>query len=213
MAKYLFIFFMALSFCSFNICDKKVKADGKVTRVYIYPECDDTSTYIKQRFQANHVVEYLYINSLLQYKRILDKADVWVANEYVYDVAGKHEVHTSDTFATAIPDKCFAINDSCALNIEYYSDGGYHICTYGYNRKRECQHPDAYAGTIVFERAYVGKMAGGLRIICDTNSITDAYSNEELVKIVHRERQSGLWHTYNADDHLVDSTVYDPLKQ
>ncbi len=212
MAKYLFIIFMAVMCSGFNLCEKKVKVDGKVNRIYIYPDCDDTSCYLKQRFQANHVVEYLYINSRLQYKRILDKTESWIVNEYTYDANGKHEIHINDTFATNIPDKIFTINDSCTLNIEYYNDGGYHICTYGYNRKKECLHPDAYASTIVFERAYAGKMMGQLQVICDTNSVTDAFTNEELVKIVHRERQTGLWHTYNANDFIIDSTTYNPLK-
>ena len=213
MAKYFFIVFLVVLCSSFNLCEKKVKIDGKVSRVYIYPDCDDTSTYLKQRFQANHVVEYLYINSRLQYKRILDKTESWIVNEYSYDAYGKHEVHINDTFKANIPDKIFTINDSCSLNIEYYNDGGYHICTYGYNRKRECQHPDVYASTIVFERAYIGKMMGHLQVICDTNSVTDAFTNEELVKIVHRERQSGLWHTYNANDYIIDSTTYDPMRE
>jgi hypothetical protein len=42
--------------------------------------------------------------------------------------------------------------------------------------------------------------------------VTDAFTNEELVKIVHRERQTGLWHTYNANDFIIDSTTYNPLK-
>ena len=203
---------MLVLFCSsFNICEKKVKTDGKVTRMYIYPDCDDTSCYLKQRYQANHIVEYLYINSTLQYKRILDKGDRWIANEYTYDANGKHEMHTSDTFFT-IPDKTLAIRDSTSLNIEYYGDGAYHICTYGYNRKKECMHPEVFASTIVFDSLYLGKMMGHLQIMCDTNSVTDAYTNEELVKIVHRERQTGLWYSYNSDDAKKDSTVYEPVK-
>ena len=182
-----------------------------MNRIYIYPDCNDTSCYLKQRYQANHVVEYLYVNSKLQYRRILDKVDGWIVNEYTYD-NGRKEVHKNDTFLSAIPDKTFLINDSSVLNVSYFNDGGYRICTFGYNRKNECLHPDFYASTIVFDSTYAGKMEGNLRIICDTNTVTDGYSNEEVMKIVHRERQTGLWRRYDFDNTKIDSVVYDPLK-
>ena len=182
-----------------------------MVRVYIYPDCEDTSCYLKQRYQANHVVEYLYVNSKLQYRRILDKADPWIVNEYTYE-NGKKEVHRNDTFQAFIPDKTFNINDSFSLSLSYFNDGGYRICTYGYNRKNECLHPGALASTIVFDSIYQGKMEGQLRVICDTNTVTDAFSNEELMKIVHHERQTGLWRKYNFDNIKTDSLVYDPLK-
>lgn len=196
----------------FTLCEKKVKVDGKLNRVYIYPDCDDTATYIKQRYQANHTVEYLYVNSILQYRRIIDKAGYWIINEYTYDSLGRHEVHTLDTLWESLPDRSFRINDTMSLNITYYNDGGYHIATYGYNRRNECAHPDSFAQTIVFDSAYAGKMEGRLQIICDTNSIEDAFSGDELVKIVHRERQRGKWYIYNADGWKKDSTVYNPVK-
>ncbi len=211
-----YIFFIALvAICSsFNLCEKKVFVDGRLNRVYIYPDCNDTSCYLKQRYNANHIVEYLYINSRLQYRRILDKTDVWIMNEFTYDADGKHEAHKIDTLRNGIPDKSFAINDTCSLNIEYYGDGGYHICSFGYNRKNECQHVDELASTIVFDSAYTGKMEGKLQIICDTNSVIDAFSGEELVKIVHRERQTGKWYHYDAKGWKVDSTIYKPaIKQ
>lgn len=186
--------------------------DGRLNRIYIYPDCDDTSTYLKQRYNAYHIVEYLYINSRLRYRRILDKATPWIVNEYSYDADGKHETHKTDTLRTTLPDKTLTINDSMSLNIEYYDDGGYHICSYGYNRKHECLHPDVFASTIVFDSAYTGKMEGRLRVICDTNSVTDAFTDQELVKIVHRERQTGKWYHYNAEGRKTDSTTYDPLK-
>ncbi len=207
-----YIFFIALiAICSsFNLCEKKVFTDGRLNRVYIYPDCDDTSCYLKQRYNANHIVEYLYVHSRLQYRRILDKTDVWIMNEYTYDANGQHEKHILDTLRGAIPDISFTINDSCSLNIEYYGDGGYHICTFGYNRKNECQHSRELASTIVFDSAYAGKMEGKLQIICDTNSVTDAYSGDELVKIVHRERQTGKWYHYNNQGWKTDSTIYKP---
>ena len=211
MARYFIVIGLALLCSSFTICEKKVKSEGKINRIYIYPDCDDTSTYLKQRYQANHVVEYLYINSKLQYRRILDKADYWVVNEYTYD-NGRKEVHRNDTFRSPIPDKTFTINDSSVLNIEYFNDGGYRICTYGYNRKSECLHPNVFASTIVFDSTYKGKMMGNLQIMCDTNTVTDAFSSEELMKIVHRERQTGLWRKYDFDNVKTDSMVYDPLK-
>lgn len=167
---------------------------------------------MKQRYQANHIVEYLYINSVLQYRRILDKAGYWIVNEYTYDANGKHEVHTIDTLRQELPERTFAINDSMSLNISYYNDGGYHICTYGYNRANECAHPDSFAQTIVFDSAYAGKMEGRLQIICDTNAVEDAMTGEEQLKIVHRERQNGKWYIYNAEGWKKDSTVYKPIK-
>lgn len=199
-------FALAFLCFGFTICDKKVKTDGRVSRIYIYPDCNDTSTYLKQRYQAFHIVEYVYINSRLRYRRILDKAGRWVLNSYTYE--GKKELHTIDTLAGDIPDHSYAINDTCALNVEYYADGACRICTYGYNRANECRHTDSFASSIVFDSLYRGKMTGNLRIICDTNEVIDAYSNEELVKIVHRERQTGLWRIYDSNDMKKDSVVY-----
>lgn len=210
MFRYLIVIVIVTLCCGFNLCEKKVRVDGRLNRIYIYPDCNDTSCYLKQRYQANHVVEYLYINSTLRYKRILDKTEPWIANEYIYDSTGKHEVHNTDTLRTGIPDKLFSINDSCSLNIEYYNDGGYHICTFGFDRRHECLHPDILASTIVFDSAYAGKMEGKLQILCDTNTITDAFSEEEVLKIVHRERQTGLWYIYNGEDHKTDSIAYKP---
>ncbi len=212
LAKYLVIIALACCCSGFNICETKVLQNGIATRIYIYPDCNDTSCYLKLRYQANHVVEYLYIGSQLRFKRILDKAGPWIANEYTYE-KGKGETHRVDTMQGALPDECLAINDTCALNIEYYGDGGIHICTYGYNRALECQHTESYASTIVFDSLYKGKMQGSLQIICDTNTVTDAFTNEDVVKIVHRERQKGMWHTYAADNRITDSTYYDPLKK
>ncbi len=212
MAKYLPIIVLALFCSSFNICEKKVVVNGTVNRIYIYPDCNDTSCYLKQRYQANHIVEYLYINSKLKYRRIIDKAGAWIVNEYLYNKA-KGEEHRNDTFVNGIPDNCFAINDSCSLNIEYFGDGGYHICTYGYNRALECIHAGTFASTIVFDSMYKSKMEGSLQIICDTNSVTDAFTNEEVVKIVHRERQTGIWRSYNFSNYKTDSTLYSPLKK
>jgi hypothetical protein len=208
MGKYLIIIGITLFCCSFNICEKKAKVDGKISRVYIYPDCDDTSTYLKQRYQANHIVEYLYVNSKLQYKRILDKAGPWIVNEFSYGKPGG-ETHRTDTFAGTVPDKSFGINDSCSLNIEYFGDGGYHICTYGYDRHHECAHQADYASSIVFDSLYKSKMVGSLQIICDSNSLTDAFTNEEFVKIVHRERQVGMWYSVREDNMRIDSTKYD----
>ncbi len=210
MAKYLIIVAIALLCCGFNICERKVVTDGKISRVYIYPDCNDTGTYLKQRYQANHVVEYLYIHSRLQYKRILDKAGNWIVNEFNY---GQHkEAQRTDTFAGPIPDKCFDINDSCALNIEYFADGGYRVCTYGYNRHFECSHQETLATTIVYDSLYKSKTVGHLQIVCDSNTVTDAFSNEEFVKIVHRERQAGKWYTVRLDGMVTDSSFFDAEK-
>ena len=211
MGKYFIIAGILLFCCGFNICERKVKVDGKVSRVYIYPDCDDTGTYVKQRYQANHIVEYFYLHSSLKYKRILDRAGKWIANELSFDSLGR-EVRHSDTLAGDLPDKGFDINDSCALNIEYYADGGYHICTYGYNRHNECKHQDTYASTIVFDSLYKSKLIGHMQIICDSNSVTDAFTNEEFVKIVHRERQAGMWYTVREDNMVIDSTRYEDDK-
>ena len=210
-SKYIMFIGLLVFCCSFNICEKKIKTDGKASRIYIYPDCADTSTYLKQRYQANHTVEYLYIHSTLKFKRILDKNGVWIINEFTY--TKEHgEIQKTNSIAGAVPDKSFAINDSCSLNIEYFADGGYHICTYGYNRANECLHKDSYASTIVFDSLYKGKMMGSLQVICDSNSVTDAATNEEFVKIVHRERQTGKWLTYNFDDYIIDSTRFEPGK-
>ncbi|MBC7553999.1 MAG: hypothetical protein H7257_08470 [Taibaiella sp.] len=209
MRKYIAVIALMCFCCGFNICEKKIKADGKVTRIYIYPDCNDTACYLKQRYQANHIVEYLYINSKLRYKRILDKAAPWIVNEFAYGPEAA-ERQKQDTIYGNIPDRGFDINDTCSLNIEYFADGGYHICTYGYNRANECRHPEAHASTIVFDTLYKTKMMGNLQIICDTNSVTDALTNEELIKIVHRERQTGRWLTYNFEDYIIDSATYKP---
>lgn len=198
---------IVLLFCGFNICEKKVWTNGKIARVYIYPDCDDTGTYLKQRYNANHIVEYLYIHSRLRYKRILDKAGVWVVNEYTYSKKND-EVYRIDSFPDMIPDKSFDINDSCSLNIEYFADGGYHICTYGFNRNQECRHQQICASTIVFDTVYKSKRMGSLQIICDSNAVTDAFTNDEFVKIVHRERQTGMWYTVRDDGMRMDSIFY-----
>ena len=211
MRKYLFVILGVTLFCSgFNICEKKVNVDGKLNRIYIYPDCRDTSTYVKQRYQANHIVEYLYIHSKLRYKRILDKAGYWIVNEFTYDK--NKETQLADTFSSDIPDKSFDINDSCSLNIEYFGDGGYRICTYGFNRHNECKHQETFASTIVFDSLYKSKNIGSLQIICDSNTVTDAFSNEEFVKIVHRERQTGKWYTVRLDNMVIDSTYFDTNK-
>ncbi len=210
MAKYFIIIAVTLLCCGFNICERKVLTDGKIARVYIYPDCNDTSTYLKQRYQANHIVEYLYIHSRLEYKRILDKAGSWIVNDCNYKLNAA-TTHT-DTFAGQIPDKSFDINDSCSLNIEYFADGGYRVCTYGHNRHFECKHQETLATTIVYDTLYRSKTVGHLQIICDSNTVTDAFSNEEFVKIVHRERQTGKWYTVRLDGMVTDSSVYDTDK-
>lgn len=208
MRKYLFVIVGVTFLCSgFNICEKKVNIDGKLNRIYIYPDCDDTSTYVKQRYQANHIVEYLYIHSKLQYKRILDKSGNWIVNEFTYEK--NKEIQHADTFAGNIPDKSFDINDTCSLNIEYFGDGGYRICTYGFNRQNECKHQETLASTIVFDSLYKSKNVGHMQIICDSNTVTDAFSNEDFVKIVHRERQVGKWYTVRLDNMVTDSIVYE----
>ncbi len=211
MAKYLLVIALVFVCSSFNICERKVITDGTISRVYIYPDCGDTSCYLKQRYQANHVVEYLYINSELRYKRILDKTSSWIANVYTFTKDSSQ--HRVDTIAGNLPDYSFAINDSCSLNVEYFADGAYHICTYGYNRANECRHTDSYSSTIVFDSLYKSKMMGSLQIICDTNSVTDAYTNEEFVKIVHRERQIGMWRTFDLKNYKTDSAYYDPKNE
>lgn len=194
--------------CAFNICEKKVKTDGKVSRIYIYPDCNDTGTYLKQRYQAFHIVEYLYVHSKLKYKRIMDRNEVWIVNEFWYNEKNK-ETAKLDTFPGSPPDMSFDINDSCALSIEYFTDGGYHICTYGFNRQNECLHQDTHASSIVFDSLYKSKTIGDLQTICDSNSITDVLTNEDFVKIVHRERQVGKWYTVRDDGMRIDSVVYD----
>jgi hypothetical protein len=207
-AKYLFAIFVVIGCSAFSICERKVMVDGKMNRIYIYPDRSDTSTYLKQRFQPNHVVEYLYVNSKLRYKRILDRTIYWVVNEYI-NPGQRNEQHITDTFRLGIPEKVFDINDSCALNVEYFNDGGYHICTYGYNRANECAHSQVYASTVVFDSLYAAKMMGALQVICDTNTVTDALTSEEYYKIVHRERQRGKWYTFDLNEYKKDSTVYE----
>ena len=206
--KYILLIVVVLFCSAFNICEKKIITDGVISRIYIYPDCEDTSCYLKQRYQANHVVEYLYINSHLTYKRIMDKANGWIVNEYSYD-SGR-ENHKLLNYPGLIPDASYPINDTCSLNIEYFADGAYHICTFGFNRANECKHTGTYSSTIVFDTLYKSKMEGHLQIICDTNSVTDAFTNEELVKIVHRERQTGTWRTYDLKNYKTDSAFYDP---
>jgi hypothetical protein len=142
-------------------------------------------------------------------KRILDRGDFWIINEYFYDDKNR-EHHKCDSVTGLLPDVAFAINDSMALNVEYFQDGGFHICTYGFNRANECKHADILAATIVFDTLYRTKMEGSLQIICDSNTITDAFTNEEMIKVVHRERQVGMWRTYNLNNYKIDSAIYKP---
>ncbi len=183
--------------------------DKTVSREYIYPDCTDTSTYIKQRYSAFHVAEYFFVHSKLMRKRVLDKNGYWVLNETIYNSKGKGITHT-DTIRGDLPDVVYDVNDSMAVNVAYYQDGGLHICTYGFNRANECKHTDILAATIVFDSLYKSKMEGPLQIICDSNTITDAFTNEELIKVIHRERQTGMWRTYNIYGGKTDSAIYKP---
>lgn len=199
---------LALLLTSF-MCERKMSKQGKVATVFIYPDCNDTSCYLKQKYEPFHIVDYLYIDSKLRSKRIIDRSqNSWVVNDFGYPVDAKRW-HRIDTFTNDLPDNCYLVNDSCGLKVQYYADGGIKVCSYGFDRSSECRHSGSLVPAIIFDSLYHFKSCGQVRVICDSDYVTDAFTNQDFLKIVHRERQTGVWRRYNKEGVKLDSLVYD----
>jgi hypothetical protein len=181
-----------------------------VKAVVVYPNCADTACYLKQKYQPNHVVEYLYKNSRLRYKRIMDKTDAWIINEYVYNDKGK-AVHVTDTAADVLPEYAYSINDTMQLQLRYRQDGGIALCSYNYRRNKECEHNLEPMWAVLYDSAYQRKTLGTMMVLCDSNYVTDAQTNEEFLKIVHREGMQGKWIRYDLRNYKLDSTIHNDL--
>lgn len=189
-----------------KLCEQKVKQGGKVSRVYIYPDCDDTSTYIKQRYQPNHIAEYFYVNSTLLYRKVADKTDKWIVN--TFDYTNRKVIRTVDTVDGDLKDAVYSYNDSQQIGVMYHPDGAYKYCATSYNRSFECKHSGSVTDGIIFTQGYNSKSVGNILVLCDTVEVEDVATGNIVLKVLHKERKTGFWYTYDSLGYKRDSIFY-----
>ncbi len=226
MTKYIVFASVLVLCCSFTICDKLEEQKDKTWKLYIYPFCEDTTTYVvrdcrikpaykerdyvKRSPWKNHPIEYIYMEhffisgvekqiSTYSYRKEGGKLITRYTDENKYD--GGRSMYVSNTRMCEA--KSYTFSDSLHLGVDYFKNGA--IKSY---RMENWNTGDAVAmeWDSLYQYKWQGKYKSGG--VVDTLQSFDG-GTETIKIIIHSsEKKDGTWIKYNRKGELIEQKKY-----
>ena len=221
--KYIVALLALILCCSFTICDKlKIKYHGISSTLYIYPDCDDSTTFIQQEYYVSEATKERKVPSkiwTIEKESVSINECFCIHNQTVYDSyihLGQDTFYSENTHnncwvKTSSVEPPFSrevrLNDSSKMRIQYFRNGRIWSCEFGVLDRTghiyEC---------IEWDTSYESKWKGFLKDVRgSTDSIEYEYPDGESgykIVVSHPSVKTGTWKKYNSADVLIDSMVY-----
>ena len=210
--RYLLLFTIAVLACSFNICQKIVKKD-KGWEMYVYPDCSDSTTYLKQIYYARDPYNERRNGDWARYEGEYDIDErfyihdfIWRTSSYVFkhndslftDKVYYGEENSEEFYRKVMPENRRIITEKYDIYIGYYSDG-----TFKYFSVMTDPNNDSRATSCIqWDSLHSTRWEGVYKV--------DIFREpEERVDISHdTDVKNGWWKKYNDKNEVLDSIYY-----
>ncbi len=222
--RYLLLIAIIIVARSFTICDKIVKKDSG-WEMYVYPDCQDSTTYLKQVYDARD--PYREKNKKGEWIRYAGEYDI-VEQFYLHDTllsSSSHFFHHDDTFLNQNVfyghdvwesfqvrfDKFrWITTEKYDIDVAYYDNGTFkkiNIVTHPKNEHRRI-------ASIEWDQPNDTKWIGSRKAVFndrqDSVFIEEELTGENVTKIISHDSdiKNGWWKKYNTMNEVLDSIYY-----